>query len=73
MGCCSGTQTAPMTERHRMKVHYAGGRPIVVTGPFSKSQYRFSGMERDQLVDPRDAVMIVKNPLFRIVEVEELI
>jgi len=71
MSCCPQT-TAQLTERHRMKVRYGGGRPIVVRGPVTGHDYRFSGLERLQLVDPRDAVAMVRNPLFRIEGVVEL-
>ena len=61
-----------MTERHRMKVRYGGGRPMIIKGPVTGKTYRFSGMERLQLIDPRDAVSIVRNRLFRIEGVIEL-
>lgn len=56
-----------------MRVRYNGGRPVVVKGPVTGTSYQFSGIDRLQLVDPRDAIMIVRNPVFRIegiVEVE---
>ena len=55
-----------------MKVRYSGGRPIGVTGPVTGQSYRFSGTDRVQLVDPRDAVVIVRNPLFRIMGIVEV-
>ena len=72
MGCCGETRTAQLTERHRMRVRYAGGRPIMIKGPVTGSDYRFSGMDRLQLVDPRDAVAIVRNQLFRIEGIVEI-
>lgn len=72
MGCCGGTQTATLTERHRMRVRYGGGRPIVVKGPVTGTEYRFSGLDRLQLVDPRDAVSMVRNQFFRIEGVVEI-
>jgi hypothetical protein len=71
MSCCPHA-AAQLTERHRVKVRYGGGRPVVVKGPATSIDYRFSGLERLQLVDPRDAIAIVKNPLFQIVGVTEL-
>ncbi len=71
MSCCPQT-TAPLTERHRIKVRYGGGRTVVIKGPVTRIDYRFSGLERLQLVDPRDAVAIVRNPLFWIEAVIEL-
>jgi hypothetical protein len=49
-----------------MKVRYGGGRSVIVKGPVTGTDYRFSGIERLQLVDPRDAVAIVRHPLFRV-------
>ena len=37
MGCCGESRTAPMTERHRMRVRYGGGRPFVIKGPATGS------------------------------------
>ncbi len=72
MSCCGQTRTAPMTDRHRMRVRYLGGRPVVVRGPVTGGEYRFSGLDRLQLVDPRDAVSIVRDRLFRVDGVVEL-
>jgi hypothetical protein len=72
MSCCSEARTAPLTPRHRMKVNYAGGRPVEIVGPVTGLKYLFSGLSRMQLVDPRDAVMIVRNRNFRIEGVVEL-
>jgi len=55
-----------------MRVRYNGGRPVVVKGPVTGTSYPFSGMDRLQLVDPRDAVAIVRNLLFRIDGIVEL-
>ena len=72
MSCCGGTQTAPLNDRHRMRVRYLGGRPVEVRGPATGQSYRFSGRERLQLVDPRDAVAIVRNRAFRVEGLVEL-
>ena len=71
MSCCPGS-TAPLSQRHRMKIRYGGGRPVVVKGPVTGVDYRFSGLERLRLVDPRDAVQIIRNPLFRVEGLVEL-
>jgi hypothetical protein len=63
---------AALTERHRMKVRYGGGRPVLIKGPVTGSDYRFSGVEQVNLVDPRDAIGIARNPLFRIEGVVEM-
>lgn len=65
MSCCGQNPTAPLTERHRVRVRYGGGRPVVVKGPVTGATYGFSGASRVQLVDPRDAMAICRNPLFR--------
>jgi len=62
----------PMTERHRASVRYGGGKPIVMKGPVTGSTYRFSGSERVQLVDPRDAVVMARERLFRIEGIVEM-
>lgn len=61
-----------MTERHRLRVRYTGGRPLLIKGPATGTAYRFSGLDREQLVDPRDAMSIVRNRLFRIEGVVEV-
>jgi hypothetical protein len=55
-----------LTLKHRMRVSYRGGRPVVIKGPVTGIDYRFSGIEQTQLVDPRDGVVLVRNQLFRI-------
>ena len=55
MSCCS-EGTAALNGRHRMRVRYGGGRPVLVKGPVTGHDYHFSGSARLQLVDPRDAV-----------------
>ena len=72
MSCCRQNQTAPMTERHRFRVRYGGARPVQVTGPVTGVSYRFSGVDRVQLVDPRDAVALVRNSIFSVDGVVEL-
>ena len=71
MSCCP-QPSAPLTERHRLKIRYGGGRPVLVKGP-SGQEYRFSGFERVQLVDPRDAVVLLRNSLFRVEGLIELL
>jgi len=71
MSCCP-RESGPLSERHRMRVRYGGGRPVVVKGPVTGVEYHFSGTARLQLVDPRDAIAIARNDLFRIEGVIEL-
>ena len=74
MSCCGSGPTGRMTDRHRVRVRYGGGRPVVVKGPVTGTTYAFSGAARVQLLDPRDAVSVVRDPMFRaegVVEVDE--
>lgn len=72
MSCCGRIQTSPMTNRHRVRVHYSGARTVVITGPVTGSSYRFSGTNRSALLDPRDAVVFAQMRLFRIDGVVEI-
>jgi hypothetical protein len=72
MQCCGQSQTTPMTERHRVRVRYGGGKSIIVKGPVTGTSYSFSGVDRVRLLDPRDAMAIVRNPLLRVEGVVEL-
>ena len=71
MSCCP-RPSGPLSERHRMRVRYGGGRPVVVKGPVTGVDYHFSGIARVQLVDPRDAIAIARNNSFRIEGVIDL-
>jgi hypothetical protein len=70
MSCC-GTPRAVLTERHRWRVRYLGGRPIEVTGAATGTCYRFSGANPLQLMDPRDAVSLARRSEFRMEAVVE--
>jgi hypothetical protein len=72
MSCCPQSRTTPMTDRHRLRVRYGGGRTVVIKGPVTGIIYQFSGISRIQLVDPRDALAITRSPLFRIEGVVEV-
>ena len=72
--CCGGAAAAPLSDRHRVRLRYQGGRPIEARGPATGAVYRFSGLDRQQLVDPRDAVALLRSSAFRfdgVVEVAE--
>ena len=71
--CCGGgSPTQPLTQNHRLKIRYLGGRPIRVTGPVSRQSYEFSGKQREQLVDPRDAAEMLRTRGFQLVSITEL-
>src|SRR5262249_6551499 len=65
MSCCRQT-VAPLSEGHRLKIVYRGGRAGIVTGPATGRQYRFSGLTRVLLVHPGDAVALIRDPMFHI-------
>lgn len=72
MSCCGESRTAPLSPRHRLKLKYAGGRPLEVVGPVTGNKYLFSGVSRTQLVDPRDGVIIARDRNFKIEGIVEL-
>ncbi|MBC8871644.1 MAG: hypothetical protein H8E44_19635 [Planctomycetes bacterium] len=72
MRCCGGKTAKPLTSRHRLQVRYLGGRTIVVKGPATGTDYRFSGRDRVQLVDPRDGASMIRVGVFRIETIVEL-
>lgn len=55
-----------------MRVRYLGGRTLEVTGQATGTVYKFSGLERTKLVDPRDAVSLARSKAFRIEGVVEV-
>ena len=69
--CCGQASTKPLTERHRIRVRYLGGRPVQVVGPATKLQYAFSGRDREKLIDPRDAYSLVSSGGFQLLGVVE--
>lgn len=71
MTCCPNARLA-LNERHRMRIRYTGGRSLTVIGPATGTVYRFSGLSRSLLVDPRDAIGIARSSLFRIEELLEV-
>lgn len=52
-------------KRHRARMRYGGGPAITVRGAVTGTAYSFSGVSRVQLVDPRDAVAMSRNAMFR--------
>jgi hypothetical protein len=73
MGCCGGTGGGSMTISQadidkglRLEIEYTGGRTIRVQGSVTGSEYVFSGLQRLQRVDPRDAIGLLNNRIFRL-------
>lgn len=73
MSCCESTlKTAPLSEHHRIRLRYLGGRSLLVKGPVTGANYQFSGVDRELLVDPRDAVRFAKDRNFQVIGVVDL-
>jgi hypothetical protein len=51
------------------EIEYAGGRTITITGSVTGQHYTFSGLNRLQLVDPRDAPVLLRERVFRLARV----
>jgi hypothetical protein len=73
MACCgeSGAGRLTITQRQideglTLQIEYSGGRTMTVNGPVTGRQYVFSGLQRLQDVDPRDAPGILRERLFRV-------
>ena len=73
MACCGGSNTGRLTitqkeidEGLALQIEYSGGRTVTVGGPATGKQYLFSGLQRMQDVDPRDAPTILRDRMFRL-------
>jgi hypothetical protein len=73
MACCgeSGAGRLTITQKEideglALQIEYSGGRTVSVSGPATGKQYVFSGMQRMQDVDPRDAPGILREGMFRL-------
>lgn len=73
MSCCGGQRRSMinLTEEafwrgKAIRVRYTGARPITVLGPASAQKYIFSGIQRLQDVDPKDAMEILRSSSFRV-------
>jgi hypothetical protein len=67
MACCGDSSAGRLTITQKdidnglaLQVEYAGGRTVTVSGPITGKQYVFSGLQRVQDVDPRDAPGILR-------------
>lgn len=72
MGCCGqsgGRLTISQSDIDagmRFEIEYAGGRTLTVRGAMTGASYTFSGVQRVQAVDPRDAAAILRDRRFRL-------
>jgi hypothetical protein len=68
MSCCPGNSgpTVVLTNRDRVRIRYRGDRAVTVVGPVTGLSYGFSDRKRTAVVDPRDALALLKTHLFRL-------
>lgn len=72
MSCCRSSHRAVLSDRHLMAITYSGGRTVVVKGRVTGKEYSFSAGVKTVLVDPRDAVPLLRARWFRIEAVLEM-
>lgn len=73
MSCCGGSSGARLSITQNdiddglsLQIEYSGGRTVTVNGSATGKQYVFSGLQRMQDVDPRDAPGILRESIFRL-------
>ena len=76
MSCCGGAGRAVIRQEDlerglQFEIEYAGGRTITVVGAVTGRQYTFSGTDRLQRVDARDASALVRQRVFRLKRITE--
>lgn len=71
MSCCPEAGRAVIRQEDidrglAFEVEYAGGRTVTVVGAVTGRRYTFSGVDRLQRVDPRDAGVLLRERVFRL-------
>jgi hypothetical protein len=73
MACCGESSAGRLTITQKeidaglaFQIEYTGGRTLMLSGPMTGKQYIFSGLQRIQEVDPRDAPGILRERAFRL-------
>lgn len=72
MSCCGGKSNSIAISQDEIdrglsfEIEYAGGRTITVIGSVTRTRYVFSGVDRLQRVDPRDAGLLLRERVFRL-------
>ena len=73
MSCCGGSSAGRLTITQKqiddglaLQIEYSGGRTVSVSGSATGKQYVFSGLQRLQDIDPRDAPAILRDRTFRL-------
>ena len=74
MTCCSESRGAAIRQEDIdrglvFEIEYAGGRTVTVVGAATGRRYTFSGVDRLQRVDPRDAGVLLRQRVFRLKQV----
>jgi len=71
MSCCGGTgrpviRSEDLERGLEFEIEYAGGRTVTVVGKVTGRPYTFSGLDRVQRMDPRDASALLREGVFRL-------
>lgn len=71
MSCCGGDSRPVIRQEDiehglEFEIEYAGGRTVTVAGAVTGRAYTFSGVNRFQRVDPRDAGPLLRERVFRL-------
>ena len=71
MSCCGGSGRPVIRQEDverglTFEIEYAGGRTMTVVGAITGHRYTFSGVDRVQRVDPRDASALLRQRVFRL-------
>lgn len=73
MACCGQTSAGHLTITQQdidnglaLQMEYLGGRTVTMRGAVTGREYIFSGMQRVQDVDPRDAPGLFRDRMFRV-------
>ncbi len=74
MSCCGGGGRAVIRQEDvergmEFEIEYAGGRTVTIAGAVTGRAYTFSGLDRLQRVDPRDASALLRQRAFRLTRV----
>jgi hypothetical protein len=71
VSCCGKASTAVIRQEDidrglAFEIEYAGARTVTVIGAVTGQRYTFSGTNRLQQVDPRDARALLRERAFRL-------
>lgn len=70
MACCDQKRLTisgkDIDDGMALELEYGGGRTVRIRGPVTGKSYVFSGLQRIQRVDPRDALAILRDRHFKV-------